>query len=115
MFNILKLKNCPNCGATLNDFGRCEYCGSKVYDLTDIDLRTSYHDRAKTYLRIRTDHGILVVPAICNEFNIQRSSEDSILYADNRVMASMTIPYHTKISLEFTVTDDYIKIMKEGE
>lgn len=23
------IKNCPNCGAPLNEHGHCEYCGSK--------------------------------------------------------------------------------------
>lgn len=30
-----KLENCPNCGGILDDLGRCEFCGSKVYDLCD--------------------------------------------------------------------------------
>lgn len=33
-----QLNNCPNCGGTLDDTGRCVYCKTKVYDLTDIDL-----------------------------------------------------------------------------
>ena len=33
-----ELKNCPNCGGILDDSGRCMYCKSKIYDLTDINL-----------------------------------------------------------------------------
>lgn len=33
-----RLKNCPNCGGVLDDTGRCMYCKSKVYDLTDINI-----------------------------------------------------------------------------
>lgn len=29
---IEPLKECPHCAGTLNDAGRCTYCGSKVYD-----------------------------------------------------------------------------------
>lgn len=32
------LKNCPNCGGVLDDTGRCKYCQTKVYDLTDLNL-----------------------------------------------------------------------------
>jgi len=113
MFNISKLKNCPNCGATLNDFGRCEYCGSKVYDLTDIDVRSPHLGKARTYLRIRTDYGILVVPVVCDHLNIQRYQEEQPYYADNRILRP-TMPGKTTISMEFTVDGDYIKV-KEDE
>ena len=35
---MTELKNCPNCGGVLDDTGRCLYCKSKVYDLTDIKI-----------------------------------------------------------------------------
>ena len=43
-------KNCPNCSGTLDDAGRCKFCGSKIYDFCDIDLN---HPNKKTYLRIK--------------------------------------------------------------
>lgn len=49
-------KNCPNCGGTLDDLGRCKYCDSKVYDFCDIDVDT----RKKTYLRIKYQNKIII-------------------------------------------------------
>lgn len=46
-----KLKNCPSCGGTLDDNGRCPYCNSKVYDLTDINIDVNSHDRIKLKLK----------------------------------------------------------------
>lgn len=39
-----RLKNCPNCGGVLDDTGRCMYCKSKVYDLTDINIDMDSND-----------------------------------------------------------------------
>ena len=35
---MIELKNCPNCGGSLDDNGRCKYCDSKIYNLTDINI-----------------------------------------------------------------------------
>ena len=56
---IEKLKNCPNCGAILDDLGRCKFCGSKVYDLFDVDVTDN---RGGTYIRIKTSNGVIVAP-----------------------------------------------------
>jgi len=61
------LKNCPNCGGFLDDLGRCEFCGSKVYDLCDIDVSNR---RGKTYIRIRTDNQVILAPVMTNTINI---------------------------------------------
>lgn len=39
---IERLTNCPNCGGTLNEAGRCEFCGSKVYDFLTIDFNSRW-------------------------------------------------------------------------
>ena len=39
-----QLKNCPRCGGTLDDNGRCVYCNSKVYDLTDVNINVNSKD-----------------------------------------------------------------------
>ena len=39
-----RLKNCPNCGGILDDAGRCMYCKSKVYDLTDVNINLDTKD-----------------------------------------------------------------------
>lgn len=41
---MIELKNCPNCGGVLDDTGRCMYCKSKVYDLTDINIDLNSRD-----------------------------------------------------------------------
>lgn len=41
---MTELKNCPNCGGILDDTGRCMYCKSKVYDLTDINIDLNSRD-----------------------------------------------------------------------
>ena len=50
-----RLKNCPSCGGTLNDDGRCPYCNSKVYDLSDITIDPNSHDIIK--LKIKCGDG----------------------------------------------------------
>lgn len=46
-----RLKNCPSCGGELDDNGRCLYCKSKVYDLTDISIDVNSRDRIKLKLK----------------------------------------------------------------
>lgn len=46
-----ELKNCPSCGGVLDDNGRCPYCNSKVYDLTDINIDVNSRDRIKLKLK----------------------------------------------------------------
>ena len=49
-----QIHNCPNCGGTLQDDGRCRFCGSKVYDLTDISLDEPKYIRMKIHNSIIT-------------------------------------------------------------
>lgn len=55
-------KNCPNCGGTLDDTGRCKYCDSKVYDFCDIDL----NDSKKTYLRVKNQNQTIIAEVIAS-------------------------------------------------
>ncbi len=66
---IERLKNCPNCAGFLDDFGRCEFCGSKVYDFCDIDV-TNRGNRDRAYIRIKTDKQVILAPVITNTVNI---------------------------------------------
>lgn len=72
-----KLQNCPNCGGFLDDLGRCEFCGSKVYDLCDIDVRATCPSgkRGRTYIRILTDNRLILAPVITNTVNITCSRD----------------------------------------
>lgn len=72
---IERLKNCPNCGGYLDDFGRCEFCGSKVYDLCDIDVRYGSARKGRTYLRILTDKQIILAPVITDTITITCESD----------------------------------------
>lgn len=63
---IEKLKNCPNCAGILDEAGRCKYCGSKVYDFLtlDFDPRGSSAPNAKTYIRVRSNGKITLLPIL---------------------------------------------------
>ena len=50
---MTEIKNCPSCGGTLDDNGRCLYCKSKVYDLTDINIDLNSRD----IIKLRMKHG----------------------------------------------------------
>lgn len=65
-----RLNNCPNCGGTLQDDGRCRFCGSKVYDLTDISL-----DEPK-YIRIKIQNSVLTGGVRFNNFTITTGGEE---------------------------------------
>lgn len=63
---IERLKNCPNCAGILDEAGRCKYCGSKVYDFLtlDFDPRGSSTPNAKTYIRVRSNGEITLLPIL---------------------------------------------------
>ena len=58
------LSNCPNCGGYLNDTGRCEFCGSKVYDFVNVVLDPFGCPENKTYIRVRSGNRILTIPLL---------------------------------------------------
>lgn len=74
---IEKLENCPNCAGYLDDSGRCNFCGSKVYDLCDLDFKTGYTAKRLKYLRIKTDKGVITAPVILNYCGINASINES--------------------------------------
>jgi hypothetical protein len=59
-------KNCPNCGGTLDNTGRCKYCDSKVYDFCDIDL----NNNKKTYLRVKHQNQTIIAQVVSSEISI---------------------------------------------
>lgn len=56
---MTELKNCPNCGGVLDDTGRCMYCKSKVYDLTDINIDLNSRDILLMKLKVRNQEVIV--------------------------------------------------------
>ncbi len=61
------LKNCPNCGGTLQDDGRCRFCGSKVYDFVNIN----FNNPAPTYIRFKQGDQIVTYPVIFHSTEIR--------------------------------------------
>lgn len=96
-----KLHNCPNCGGYLNDTGRCEFCGSKVYDLCDVNLALDPKEpQQKTYLRIKTDQGIWTVPVYADSLQISQPSD----YIDCTLGLTsnyVSVPKYPEIELHF--------------
>jgi len=99
------LHNCPNCGGYLNDHGRCEFCGSKVYDFCDINLVLDpTKSPEKTYLRIKTDKGIWTVPVYADSMSVSSPATyiDSVLGLPEGYQRQM--PVYPEISLHFYTT-----------
>lgn len=70
-----KLNNCPNCAGILDEFGKCQFCGSQVFDLCDIDVRAYGNKKGKTYIRILTDNQIVIAPIMTNSVKIELSRD----------------------------------------
>lgn len=107
---IDRLENCPNCGAVLDDTGRCNFCGSKVYDLFDIDVSGNHEVK---YLRVKTSEGLMIAPIVCNTVNMEMSrgyipSYDG-LYRNSKLFPDITI------GMEFRVVGDVIYERSEKE
>ena len=106
-----KLHNCPNCGGYLNDSGRCEFCGSKVYDFVNVD----FDDNTKTYIRVRYQGRIVLMPVIFStcRYNIMKNP---ISTADIDASAWRYIVPTTEIegTLDFYVVGDVITEKEEN-
>lgn len=98
-----RLTNCPNCGSYLNDSGRCEFCGSKVYDFVNVD----FDKHQKTYIRIKSDGKIMICPVIFRTANIAIRSEP--IYTDDVLSMPFTFPCYSRTGvLEFYIIGDTI-------
>ena len=106
---IEQLKNCPNCGGILDEAGRCKFCGSKVYDFLNISFSDPHAYSSKTYIRIKTHEGkIMVAPVVVRDCSMtMRSNIDYILpESDSAYFARK--PSTTEIDLGLLVTGDLI-------
>lgn len=103
-----RLTNCPNCGGYLNDSGRCEFCGSKVYDFVNVD----FDKPAKTYIRIRNKGKIITAPVVFNFGSIQIDYPTTTIEAGNYCRAFVDKPIMTG-SIDYTVVGDIITESEE--
>lgn len=67
---IDRLTNCPQCGGILNEAGRCEFCGSKVYDFLNISFEDRYMPSANTYIRVKHGGKILLAPVTIDHIGV---------------------------------------------
>lgn len=94
-----RLHNCPNCGGTLQDDGKCRFCGSKVYDFLGVDL----DNRAPTFIRMKHQGRIVHFKAVFDSIEIKMNSESPTLYMDNTPIKTMKSIDTFEGSVDFTV------------
>ena len=112
---IEKLTNCPQCAGILNEAGRCEFCGSKVYDFLNIDFSANrYRPSAKTYIRIKDSRGIILAPVIVDCATIETKYTPEVLYGDNTPLYFASRP-NISIETTFNVIGDIIRIDTDEE
>lgn len=99
-----RLHNCPNCGGTLQDDGKCRFCGSVVYDFLGIDL----DKRTPTFIRMRHNGKIVHFKVVFDSIDITMSSESQTLYIDGRPAKMVKSIDTFEGSVDFTVVGDII-------
>lgn len=112
---IERLTNCPNCGGTLNEAGRCSFCGSKVYDFLSINFDHTYRPSAKTYIRIESNGKIILAPVIVNTARIETRVGEvaaTALGTGTRYIPSSPC---IDIELDLAVIGDIIQIDDKGD
>lgn len=112
---IEKLKNCPNCGGTLNEAGRCSFCGSKVYDFLSINFDHTYHPSAKTYIRIKSNGKIILAPIIVETVAITLEREDTA-YIDTKGNRNYCpTPCYPSFDVTFRAIGDAVQFEDKGD
>lgn len=88
-------RNCPNCGAPLDDnYCKCPYCGTLYYDLTVLD------DEVPCYVKFRTAMGTITTYAKpeLKEINTWRDSVDVTDVVGHRLAS-----YYTSVDCNIDV------------
>lgn len=113
---IERLTNCPSCGGTLNEAGRCEFCGSKVYDFLTIDFNSRAMPSAKTYIRLKVGDKIVIAPVVANTARIDIRPNSMLECADlTEGTRYIPAPCYPEIELDLMVIGDMIQIDEEGD
>jgi len=112
---IEKLKNCPQCAGVLNDAGRCEFCGSKVYDFLTIDFNSRKMPSAKTYIRLKVDDKIVIAPVVIDGARIDIRSNPLLQCAAlDGLLRYIPAPCYPEIELNLMVIGDLIEVDDNG-
>lgn len=110
-----RLHNCPNCGGTLNEAGRCSFCGSKVYDFLSINFDHTYRPSAKTYIRIKSGGKIILAPVIVNNACINTHANDvEASFLGERSSYYISAPPSIDIELDLAVVGDLVQVDDVG-
>lgn len=113
---IERLTNCPSCGGTLNEAGRCEFCGSKVYDFLTISFDYRQMPSAKTYIRLKVGNQVVIAPVIIHTAKIDiRPNSTMLECADFDGSRYIPAPCYPEINLDLMVIGDMIQIDEEGD
>ena len=111
---IERLTNCPSCGGTLNEAGRCEFCGSKVFDFLSIDFNARNMPSAKTYIRVKANGKMMIAPVIISTMSMEMS-RDMIDCSDIYLGVDYICrPVYPTFNVDFQVIGDMIAIDSEG-
>ena len=103
-----KLNNCPNCGGYLNDSGRCNFCGSKIYDFVNVD----FDNYSRTYIRIKSGGKIITMQVLFHAADISIQSDP--ISTDEVLGMPFTIPMCRRSgTLNFDIIGD--NILEESE
>lgn len=101
---MIKLKNCPNCGGILDDTGRCMYCKSKVYNLTDVNIDMDTRDIL--LFKIRTNGNDVYFSAKPVHAEIELNTDRCYAYdmLGNKLV-SFTQGYNMDIHMDFQAVE----------
>lgn len=112
---IEQLTNCPSCGGTLNEAGRCEFCGSKVFDFLTISFDRRQMPSAKTYIRLKVGNQVVIAPVVINTARMD-IRPNTVEYVDSTFgIGYVNKPCYPEINLDLMVIGDMIQIDEEGD
>ncbi len=112
---IERLTNCPSCGGILNEAGRCEFCGSKVFDFLTISFDRREMPSAKTYIRLKVGNRVVIAPVVINTARIDIRHDSVLECADFDGSRYIPAPCYPEINLDLMVIGDMIEIDEEGD